>query len=555
MAAAQPPATAATVAKTRIVLAGDSTVTDNAGWGGIFAKCFRPDRTEVTNLARGGRSSRSFRDEGRWKQTLDLKPDYVFIQFGHNDQPGHGPERETSPRTTYRANMERYVNEARAAGIRPVLVTPLSRREWKNGKIESSLAPYAGVVREIAAARRVPLIDLHERSIAVYLSLGPEGCALISPPKPGGLDGTHLNEPGARLFGELVADAARRAVPALEGSFQGYREEAQRAEAPQPKPHPLLAEAVTEPTPKGQKTIVVAADGSGDYKTIQEAIAAAPGNNADRTTIRIKPGTYQGQIVVPPSKPNLTFVGESARRPVLTYALNVKDPVPAGVPERFNGIGVVILGNGFHAENVTFENTSGDHGQALAVRVEGDRSIFRGCRLLGWQDTLMVSNNRQYFKDCYIEGRVDFIFGGSTAVFEDCEIHSKNGGYVTAASTPEDHRYGYVFLRCRLTGDGVPAFLGRPWRPNASVAFIDCEMGSHIRPEGWNNWGKAENEKTARYAERNSRTPQGRPLDVSQRVPWSRQLTAEEAAGYTIVNALNGWDPTRAGTNINEAGK
>src|SRR4051812_19209434 len=194
-------------AKVRIVLAGDSTVTANAGWGGAFARVLADD-IECVNLAQGGRSSGSFVAEGLWAQCLDLKPDYVLIQFGHNDQPGHGPDRETDPETSYRKNMTRYVEEARAAGIRPVLVTSLARREFgADGRIHSSLAPYAAVIKRIAAEEDVPLIDLHARSIALYETLGPEGCQAISPRKDdGSFDGTHLNAKGAERVAPLVAD-------------------------------------------------------------------------------------------------------------------------------------------------------------------------------------------------------------------------------------------------------------------------------------------------------------------------------------------------------------
>ena len=533
----------------RIALAGDSTVTDDAGWGRVFAKCYtEPGKSEVINLARGGRSSRSFRDEGLWQRALDLKPHYVLLQFGHNDEPGHGPERETEPRTTYREAMRRYVAEAKSAGAVPVLVTPLSRRQWgPDDRIHSSLQTYADVVQEIATEQEVPLIDLHARSIEVYESLGKAGCELISPPKPGGLDGTHLNEPGGRMFAEIMADELRRAVPALAGYYKWFRDEVQRAEAPQPSPHPLLSEEVTEPTPKGAHIITVAADGSGDFRTLQAAVAAAPSNNSDRTTIRIKPGVYVGQVIVPRAKPNLTFVGESRDSTILTYALNVKDPVPASVPAKLNGNGVVVIGDGFLAENITFRNTSGDHGQAMAVRVQGDRAVFRNCSLLGWQDTLMAHSNRQYFEDCYIEGRVDFIYGGSTVVFKNCEIRSKDGGYVTAASTPQEHPFGYVFIDCRLTSsDGVPTYLGRPWRPFASVTFLRCEMGEHIRPEGWHNWGKESNQTTARYAEYESKGTGAQP---DKRVSWSRQLSAAEADAMTVAKVLggaDGWDPSNS---------
>lgn len=309
------------------------------------------------------------------------------------------------------------------------------------------------------------------------------------------------------------------------------------------------------------RTVTVALDGSGDYKTVQEAVAAVPDNNAGRTIIHLKPGVYQGQIIVPKEKTQVTFQGEDAATTILTYDRNVKDPVPEGQAPQGKGDGVVIDGNDFEADNITFRNTSGDHGQAMALRVDGDRAVFRRCRLLGWQDTLLCWSGRQYFKDCYIEGRVDFIYGGATVVFDACEIHSKNGGHITAASTPQDHPYGFVFLHCRLTGDPAPwaaptgivarkpsrgpvlADLGRPWRPFGAVAFIDCSMGDHIKPEGWNNWDKTENEETARYREYKSTGPGANP---EKRAAWAKQLSDEEAANYTVANILGGtdnWNP------------
>ena len=203
-------------AKYRIVLVGDSTVTDNAGWGGAFAKLL-DDNAECINLSAGGRSSLSFRTEGRWQKCLDLKPDFVLIQFGHNDQPGKGPKRETDPETTYRANMQRYVNEARKANIAPILVTSLTRRRFDdNGKIVSTLVPYVKVVREIAAQKNVPLIDLHAISIKTCENLGPAACKTISPKgKNGNEDFTHLNEKGAKLIGPLIAAKLAEVVPEL----------------------------------------------------------------------------------------------------------------------------------------------------------------------------------------------------------------------------------------------------------------------------------------------------------------------------------------------------
>ncbi|HWP39442.1 MAG TPA: pectinesterase family protein, partial [Tepidisphaeraceae bacterium] len=232
---------------------------------------------------------------------------------------------------------------------------------------------------------------------------------------------------------------------------------------------------------------------------------------------------------------------------VITYDLHAKSILPPSTqPVGTTGsTSTLINADDFTAENVTFENPSGHIAQAVAVKTNGDRIVFRNCRFLGGQDTLYPNGHRTYFKDCYIEGRVDFIFGKAVAVFENCHIHSKNGGYVTAASTPQEQAFGFIFLNCRLTGDGEQAFLGRPWKPYAAVAFIQCELGDHIRPEGWDNWRNPENEKTARFVEYKNTGP---GADRSRRVAWSRELTDDEAAAYTVANILggaDGWDPTR----------
>jgi pectinesterase len=310
------------------------------------------------------------------------------------------------------------------------------------------------------------------------------------------------------------------------------------------------------------KTIRLAADGSGDFKTINEAIAALPDHATERTVIHLKAGTYQGPVIVPKGKTHVTFEGEGTDKTILTYDRNVRDPIPAG-SDKFNP-GVQVVGDDFHAEHLTVQNTSGDHGQALALRIDGDRASLEDCRIVAWQDTLMVNNGRQYFKNCTIAGRVDFIYGSGTAVFDHCEIHSRNGGHVTAASTPQDHPWGFVFLDCKLTGDATAwdpattnpattqkakvtpkADLGRPWRPYGSVTFVRCEMGPHIKPEGWNNWGKTTNEQTARYAEYKCTGP---GADRSKRVPWAKELTDEQAAELTVAKLLGGndhWDPAK----------
>ena len=197
----------------------------------------------------------------------------------------------------------------------------------------------------------------------------------------------------------------------------------------------------------------------------------------------------------------------------------------------------------FTAENISFENNAGmTAGQAVAVQVYGDKAVFNNCRFLGFQDVLYTINpkSRQFYKNCYIEGTTDFIFGAATAWFEKCHVHSRRNSYVTAASTPQDHAYGYVFNDCKLTADSAidKVFLGRPWRPYSSVHFINCFLDRHIVPAGWDNWRNAANEKTARYAEYNSTGPGANP---SARVPWSRQLSKEEKERITLKNVFGDW--------------
>jgi pectin methylesterase-like acyl-CoA thioesterase/lysophospholipase L1-like esterase len=293
----------------------------------------------------------------------------------------------------------------------------------------------------------------------------------------------------------------------------------------------------TSAIPISAKTLVVAADGSGDFTRVQAAVDAATANNAERVVIHIKPGTYKERIRVSRDKPRLTFEGEDAKTTILTFDFSANKVVaPATQPVGTSGsYSTLIEADEFLARNITFENTAGEVGQAVALRTTGQRQAFHDCRMLGWQDTLYVHQGDTHFVNCYIEGRVDFIFGRATAVFEKCHIHSKNGGYVTAAATAKDDPFGFVFLDCKLTGEGAKAFLGRPWRDDAAVAFIRCELGDHIRPEGWDNWRNPAREKTARFVEYQCTGP---GANRKQRVPWSRELTDAEAAKYTAANVL-----------------
>ncbi len=287
---------------------------------------------------------------------------------------------------------------------------------------------------------------------------------------------------------------------------------------------------------------VVAKDGSGDYSTVQEAINAVPDFRKNRTIIFIKSGVYKEKLVLSDSKTNVSFIGEKAETTILTYDDFALKKNRFGEEMGTTGsTSFYIFGEGFRAENITFENSAGSVGQAVAVRIDGDKVAFRNCRFLGNQDTLYPhgDRSRQYYKNCYIEGTVDFIFGWSTAVFDSCTIFCKDHGYVTAPSTPEQAEFGFVFLNCKITGDAPQAsfYLGRPWRPYGKSVFIGCDLGGHIKPEGWHNWNDPGKEKTAFFAEYKN-TGLGAK---GKRVDWSLQLSGEEAKKYNVKNVLGEW--------------
>lgn len=289
---------------------------------------------------------------------------------------------------------------------------------------------------------------------------------------------------------------------------------------------------------------VVAADGSGQFRTVQEAIHAVPDFRKTPTTIFIKPGVYKEKIVLAESKANVMLIGEDAGSTILTYDdFATKKNIFGEEVGTTGSASFYAFGEGFSAKNITFRNTAGPVGQAVALWIKSDKAVFENCRFLGFQDTLYTfgTDSRQYYRNCYIEGTVDFIFGPSIAVFENCTIHCKGKGYITAASTPQWRPYGYVFKNCRITGEaGETHFLGRPWRPFSRVAFLHCDLGPVVRKEGWDNWRNPANEKTAYYAEFNNT---GAGSDVTSRVSWARQLTAEQAAEYTPAKIFGDWTP------------
>lgn len=291
---------------------------------------------------------------------------------------------------------------------------------------------------------------------------------------------------------------------------------------------------------------VVAQDGSGNFTTVQEALNAVPDFRKVTTTIFIKNGIYKEKLNLSPSKHLVTLIGESNTKTILTYDDWAQKKNIFGEEKGTSGSSsFYVYGPQFTAQNITFQNTAGPVGQAVALFVAGDKARFINCRMLGFQDTLYTYGyaSRQYYYKCYIEGTVDFIFGSSTAVFEDCEIFCKKAGYVTAASTPDSIKYGYVFFNTRIHGDAPKGsfYLGRSWRPYAKTVFINCDLGKQIKPEGWHNWNKPDAEKTSFYAEYQSK---GLGANNNARVKWTHQLTEKEVSeNYTLEKIFNGWKP------------
>jgi pectinesterase len=284
--------------------------------------------------------------------------------------------------------------------------------------------------------------------------------------------------------------------------------------------------------------ITVAQDGSGDFKTIQSAIDASKAFPDKRIMIHIKNGIYREKVVVPAFNNQISLIGESSEGTIISYN-DFFNKINRGRNSTFYTYTLLIEADDFVAENITVENTAGPVGQALAISVKGDRCVFRGCRILGNQDTLYTDglNSRQYFVGCYIEGTTDFIFGAATVLFDSCIVCSKSNSFITAASTPPGKRFGYVFRNCKLisVNGADKVYLGRPWRDYAKVVFLNCELGSHILPSGWSNWSGTTRDKTAWFGEFGNTGP---GADISQRVSWSHQLTKEAAAEYTIENVL-----------------
>jgi pectinesterase len=304
-------------------------------------------------------------------------------------------------------------------------------------------------------------------------------------------------------------------------------------------------------------------EATSEFPTIQMAMdhhpfaGNGPNGRQGRVYIEIQPGVYHERVIVTQNHTNITLVGmgKSPSEVVITSSLNAKQAGGTFFAET-----VEINGGGFEADNLTFENTAGNTGQAVAAAVRADRAVFKNCRFLGHQDTLFADYGRQYYVNSYIEGGVDFIFGNAAAVFDHSEIHANGRGYLTAQSRTDPRQStGYVIVNSRVTGGiedvAVPAgrsvdvspqntiSLGRPWRPYSRVVYIKTELPANISPQGWNAWGNTPGQPQAYYAEYENTGPGANP---KARISWSHQLTAEQAARYMPKVFLAGadhWNP------------
>ncbi|MET0573932.1 MAG: pectinesterase family protein [Pedobacter agri] len=316
----------------------------------------------------------------------------------------------------------------------------------------------------------------------------------------------------------------------------------------------LLFSKVNAQDPKYPSEITVSQQGNGNYKTIQEAINSIRDLGEQEVTINIKNGIYREKIIIPSWKTKVKLIGESKDQTIITnndysgkVVANGLDAFGLPKMSTYTSYTVLIQGNDVTLENLSIVNSAGRVGQAVALHVEGDRFVAKHCNILGNQDTLYAAtaNSRQFYQDCFIEGTTDFIFGKATAVFQNCTVKNLSDSYLTAASTSKNQPYGFVFLNCKIVADSAvkKTYLGRPWRPYAKTVFINCDLGKHIVPEGWNPWKGdkmfPDKEQTTFYAEFKSSGPGASPKN---RLSWTKQLSEKEAKTYTLKNILGGTD-------------
>jgi len=533
-----------TAALITIHLMGDSTMAEKdlpkageeRGWGMMFQNFLDQEQVRVINYAQNGRSTKSFIDLGLWdKVYAAVQPgDYVFIQFGHNDSKADDPARYAAPWGAYQDNLRLFIDGVREKGGTPVLLTPVARRWFKEGGLDRNChTDYPAAMKAVASEKGVTLLDVTTPTLDWLEALGDEPSKAYFMISTGKNDNTHLVPAGARKVTEIICGLVKDQIPQLAQYLQYYH-------------------------------FVVSQDGHGDFKTVQEAIDACPDySHKEITRILIKAGTYKEMVSIPHTKFRLYIKGENADNTLITFDKYAK----ALWPGRNIAVGtsgsasIYIHASYITFEDLSFENSAGEGkaiGQAVAVFTDGDFLFFNRCRFIGNQDTLYTYGRfgkfggikRNYFKDCYIEGTTDFIFGTSIAYFENCQIHSKKNSYVTAASTLQGQKYGYVFKDCTLTADdGVDkCYLGRPWGAYAKTVFINCNLGGHILPEGWHDWekpGKPDTRKNSFYAEYGNYGPGAN----GPRVKWSHTLKAKDLKDYTFEKVMyqsqDGivWDP------------
>ena len=516
-----------------IHLMGDSTMaekdlskgTPERGWGMMFQN-FLDNGAQVINYARNGRSTKSVIDLGEWAKVYEaVQPgDWVFIQYGHNDSKQSDSLRYAAAYGAYQDNLRAFIEGVRAKGGNPVLLTPVARRWFKQAGLDRNChGDYPAAMKQVAEESGTPLLDVTTATLDWLEGLGDEASRPYFMISTGKDDNTHTVACGARKVTEIVCGLIRDQLP-------------------------QIAEHLIVPF-----DFVVSADGHGDFTTVQEAVNALPNySHKFISTVFIRKGVYKECVSIPHTKFRVHFIGEDAVSTIITNDNYAKRIWPGrDFPVGTSGSATIYIHASYITfENLTFENSAGEGkeiGQAVAVFTDGDFLFFKGCRFIGNQDTLYTYGRfgkfggikRNYFLDCYIEGTTDFIFGTSIAYFENCLIHSKKNSYVTAASTLQGQKYGYVFKNCRLTADpGInKCYLGRPWGAYAKTVFIDCELGSHILPDGWHDWekeGKPDTKKNSYYAEYGSTGPGAR----GPRVKWAHTLKAKQLKDYSFEKVM-----------------
>lgn len=523
--------------QTTVFVIGDSTAATKElskqnperGWGQMLQPFF-DSAVKVENHARNGRSTKSFVTLGHWAEVESRMKagDFLLIQFGHNDSKASDTVRFSTPEQ-YGRNLRGFIDAARRKGAVPVLLSPVVRRWWKEGVLADSHGEYLRECQRVAEEENVIFIDAERLTRQMVEEAGEEGSARyfmnipegISPLYPDGrTDNTHFTVCGARKTAELICRQLEEQIPTLAPHIRYW-------------------------------DWVVAKDGSGDFFTITEAIAATPDfAKTEWTKIYIRNGLYREKLNIPSTKRLLQLTGENVNSVIVDFDDYASKVGPTGHPMGTSGSATVYaMASDFMAEHMTFRNSAGEVGQAVALLSGGDRQTYRDCRFEGNQDTLYLyglgnrdgekhaDNTRLRFEECYVEGTTDFIFGSAEAYFKGCTIMSKRNSYITAASTCRGQKYGFVFDGCTLTAaEGIDScYLGRPWRPYAKTVFINCSLGAHIRPEGWHDWDKPQVRRgSAFYAEYGN---SGEGADLSHRVRWSKKPSAGEA--IKLLRAMN----------------